>query len=118
MCRRSGAHRAVIPARGFASAPSAHRVWSSNCWRGSKSRSSAAACLHALNGNVYKAFNAAGIEIPYSKQDVYVKEMPRKTGIEMRSIRFSMTAVAGAAGAGSGVRLRRDHRVGCRDESK
>lgn len=33
--------------------------------------------LHALNGNVYKAFNAAGIEIPYSKQDVYVKEMPR-----------------------------------------
>jgi small-conductance mechanosensitive channel len=25
---------------------------------------------------VYKAFNAAGIEIPYSKQDVYVKELP------------------------------------------
>ena len=32
--------------------------------------------LHALNGNVYKAFNKAGIEIPYSKQDVYVKELP------------------------------------------
>jgi len=32
--------------------------------------------LHALNGNVYKAFNQAGIEIPYSKQDVYVKELP------------------------------------------
>lgn len=32
--------------------------------------------LHALNSNVYKAFNAAGIEIPYSKQDVYVKELP------------------------------------------
>jgi len=32
--------------------------------------------LHALNSNVYKRFNAAGIEIPYSKQDVYIKEMP------------------------------------------
>ena len=32
--------------------------------------------LHALNGNVYKAFNQVGIEIPYAKQDVYVKEMP------------------------------------------
>ncbi len=32
--------------------------------------------LHALNSNVYKDFNAAGIEIPYSKQDVYVKELP------------------------------------------
>ena len=32
--------------------------------------------LHRLNSNVYKAFNAAGIEIPYAKQDVYVKEMP------------------------------------------
>ena len=34
--------------------------------------------LHALNGKVYKAFNQAGIEIPYSKQDVYVKELPRR----------------------------------------
>jgi len=32
--------------------------------------------LHALNGEVYKAFRLAGIEIPYSKQDVYVKELP------------------------------------------
>jgi small-conductance mechanosensitive channel len=32
--------------------------------------------LHELNRRVYKAFNAAGIEIPYSKQDVYVKELP------------------------------------------
>ncbi len=32
--------------------------------------------LHALNSRVYKAFNQAGIEIPYSKQDVYVKELP------------------------------------------
>jgi small-conductance mechanosensitive channel len=30
--------------------------------------------LHELNGKVYKAFNAAGIEIPYSKHDVYIKE--------------------------------------------
>jgi len=35
--------------------------------------------LHALNGKVYKAFNQAGIEIPYSKQDVYVKELPGRT---------------------------------------
>jgi small-conductance mechanosensitive channel len=34
--------------------------------------------LHALNGKVYKAFNQAGIEIPYSKQDVYVKELPQR----------------------------------------
>jgi len=33
--------------------------------------------LHALNTNVYKAFNEAGIEIPFSKQDVYLKEMPK-----------------------------------------
>jgi len=31
-----------------------------------------------LNGRVYKAFTAAGIEIPYPKQDVYVKELPRR----------------------------------------
>ena len=35
--------------------------------------------LHALNGKVYKAFNQAGIEIPYAKQDVYVKEMPAQS---------------------------------------
>ncbi|RMH40019.1 MAG: mechanosensitive ion channel family protein [Deltaproteobacteria bacterium] len=31
----------------------------------------------ALNVRVYKALGAAGIEIPYSKHDVYIKEMPR-----------------------------------------
>jgi MscS family membrane protein len=29
-----------------------------------------------LNSRVYKAFGAAGIEIPYSKHDVYIKEAP------------------------------------------
>jgi len=33
--------------------------------------------MHELNRRVYKAFNASGIEIPYAKRDVYVKEMPR-----------------------------------------
>ncbi len=33
--------------------------------------------LDKLNGRVYEAFNQAGIEIPYAKQDVYVKELPR-----------------------------------------
>jgi len=32
--------------------------------------------LDALNTRVYNAFNEAGIEIPYSKQDLYLKEMP------------------------------------------
>lgn len=32
--------------------------------------------LSDLNFRVYKAFNAAGIEIPYSKHDVYIKQMP------------------------------------------
>ena len=31
----------------------------------------------ALNTEVYRRFNEEGIEIPYMKQDVYVKEMPR-----------------------------------------
>ncbi len=30
----------------------------------------------ALNSEVYRRFNEEEIEIPYSKQDVYVKEMP------------------------------------------
>jgi len=38
--------------------------------------------LHALNGKVYKAFNQAGIEIPYSKQDVYVKELPGRVAVD------------------------------------
>lgn len=31
---------------------------------------------HSLNCTVYKAFNEAGIEIPYAKQDLYIKELP------------------------------------------
>ncbi|MEH6457234.1 MAG: mechanosensitive ion channel family protein [Cocleimonas sp.] len=34
--------------------------------------------LHSLNSAVYKAFNAANIEIPYAKQDLYIKELPQK----------------------------------------
>ena len=34
--------------------------------------------LDELNRRVYKTFIAAGIEIPYPKQDVYVKELPRQ----------------------------------------
>ena len=32
--------------------------------------------VDALNVNVYKSFAEAGIEIPYQKHDVYIKEMP------------------------------------------
>jgi len=32
--------------------------------------------LDVLNTTIYKRLNAEGIEIPYSKQDVYIKEMP------------------------------------------
>ncbi len=32
--------------------------------------------VHELNTRIYKAFAAAGIEIPYSKHDVYIKEFP------------------------------------------
>ena len=32
--------------------------------------------VDALNTAIYKRFNAEGIEIPYSKQDVYIKELP------------------------------------------
>ena len=32
--------------------------------------------IDALNSRVYKAFAAAGIEIPYSKHDVFIKQMP------------------------------------------
>ena len=31
----------------------------------------------ALNTEVYRRFNEEEIEIPYLKQDVYIKEMPR-----------------------------------------
>ncbi len=33
--------------------------------------------IDALNTEVYRRFNEENIEIPYAKQDVYVKEMPR-----------------------------------------
>lgn len=36
--------------------------------------------LDDLNRKVYMAFGEAGIEIPYPKQDVYVKELPRRGG--------------------------------------
>ncbi len=32
--------------------------------------------IDALNGQVYKRFIAEGVEIPYSKHDVYIKQMP------------------------------------------
>ncbi len=32
--------------------------------------------LNQLNSNIYREFNAAGIEIPYAKQDLYIKQMP------------------------------------------
>jgi MscS family membrane protein len=32
--------------------------------------------LDVLNTTIYKSFNANGIEIPYSKHDLYIKEMP------------------------------------------
>lgn len=32
--------------------------------------------LDVLNTTIYKQFNAEGIEIPYSKHDVFIKEMP------------------------------------------
>ena len=31
---------------------------------------------HELHMAIYKSFNKAGVEIPYSKQDVYIKEFP------------------------------------------
>ncbi|TCJ85264.1 mechanosensitive ion channel-like protein [Cocleimonas flava] len=33
--------------------------------------------LHKLNSAVYKRFNEENIEIPYSKQDLYIKELPK-----------------------------------------
>lgn len=33
--------------------------------------------LHKLNSAVYKKFNEEHIEIPYSKQDLYIKELPK-----------------------------------------
>ncbi len=36
--------------------------------------------LHEMNCAVYKAFDRAGIEIPYPKRDVYVKALPESSG--------------------------------------
>ena len=33
--------------------------------------------LHKLNTAVYKKFNQENIEIPYAKQDLYIKELPK-----------------------------------------
>jgi len=35
--------------------------------------------LDALNTGIYKRFMQEGIEIPYSKHDVYIKQMPKQT---------------------------------------
>lgn len=35
---------------------------------------------HQLYMDIYKAFDEAGIEIPYSKHDLYIKEMPEGSG--------------------------------------
>lgn len=34
--------------------------------------------VHEINHAIYKAFNTARIEIPYVKQDLYIKELPKK----------------------------------------
>lgn len=34
--------------------------------------------IHELNHAIYKSFGKNNIEIPYTKQDVYIKELPRK----------------------------------------
>jgi len=36
--------------------------------------------LDILNTAIYKRFNAQGIEIPYSKHDLYIREMPKDSG--------------------------------------
>ena len=35
--------------------------------------------IHELNMHVYKVFQQEGIEIPYPKRDVYVRELPRES---------------------------------------
>ena len=32
--------------------------------------------VHVLNTAIFKAFRQEGVEIPYSKQDLYIKELP------------------------------------------
>jgi small-conductance mechanosensitive channel len=38
--------------------------------------------IHSLNTAVYKALNEHGIEIPYPKRDLYIKEMPESLGVK------------------------------------
>ncbi|MCK5896687.1 MAG: mechanosensitive ion channel [Cocleimonas sp.] len=38
--------------------------------------------LDKLNTTVYKRFNQEGIEIPYAKQDLYIKELPAATNLK------------------------------------
>ncbi|PIE58490.1 MAG: mechanosensitive ion channel protein [Desulfobulbus propionicus] len=35
--------------------------------------------VHAMNTKIYKKFNEEKIEIPYTKQDIYIKGLPRNT---------------------------------------
>ncbi len=44
------------------------------CWINNPERRGRA--LDAINSGVYKALNQAGIEIPYPKRDLYIKEIP------------------------------------------
>ncbi|MEZ4363052.1 MAG: mechanosensitive ion channel family protein [Kofleriaceae bacterium] len=39
------------------------------------------AVIDDLHCRIYKAFQAAGIEIPYSKHDVYIKELPARSSL-------------------------------------
>lgn len=32
--------------------------------------------VHGLNSRIYNAFNEAGIEIPFTQQDVYIRGLP------------------------------------------
>ena len=40
---------------------------------------------HILHTKIYKAFAAADLEIPFSKHDIYIKEMPRETKPSLRA---------------------------------
>ncbi len=47
--------------------------------------------LHRLNTRVYNALREAGIEIPYPKRDVYIKEMPGSTASPMTPLKTEKT---------------------------
>jgi len=50
-----------------------------------------------LNSRIYKAFTAAGIEIPYSKHDVYIKDLPALQALLSASSRDADAVVTDAA---------------------